>query len=68
MAVKDEHKVVVMKRGGFTYGKRRNGKPRILKFGDIIKLEGHKNDRSLLEQGFFELYNPVLHDAEGVTS
>ncbi len=67
MAKTDEHRVVVMKRGGFKYGQHRNGRPRVLKFGDIISLEGLPNDRALLSQGFFEMYNPALHDAEGMT-
>ena len=55
-------KVVVMKQGGFVYGKLPDGGEEYVGIGQILDTKGLRNDAQLLTLGYFIRHDPDMHD------
>lgn len=58
------YEVVVSHRDGFEYGRKADGKPDILRFGQVVLLKGLVNDKRLLDLGYFQKWDPDVHSKE----
>lgn len=58
------YEVVVTHRDGFEYGRKADGRPDILRFGQVVMLKGLVNDGRLMNLGYLEKWDPEVHRKE----